>query len=97
MKAHNVRGTGVSKSRQICPCLKDISVFSKQEADISPTTTQQLKADTTAFLQSKNMLQFSLNYLHFPDFQGGNYFPFINTSRGQTLHFVILAPKHHNT
>lgn len=26
MKAHNVRGTGVSKSRQFCPCLKDISV-----------------------------------------------------------------------
>lgn len=38
MKAHNVRGTGVSKSRQFCPCLKDISVFSKQEAYISLTT-----------------------------------------------------------
>lgn len=55
---------GSQKRRQTCPCLKDISVFSKQETDTSPTTTQQLKADATAFLQLKNMLQFLLNYLH---------------------------------
>lgn len=64
IKAQNVWGTGVSKRRQICPCFKDILVFSKWEADTSPTTIHQFKADITAFLQSNNTLQFSLNYLH---------------------------------
>lgn len=64
MKAHNGRHWGITGQTDLS-CLKVTSVFSKQEAaDTSPATIQPLKADATAFCQSKHRLQFSPHYLH---------------------------------
>lgn len=75
MKARNGRTTGVSKRSQIYPCLK-----------AALSSMQSLKADATAFLQSKTVLQVPSTYTKvltekLPNLLGVNYFPLTNSSR----------------